>query len=196
MKIGYYVQGDADEAVVKGLAKRWCPDAELVKGPFRGSTNVALKRELLIVLSMNLKDDKGCDVIVVLTDADANPWRDVKRRESDKIPEDCKHLTLFGVADRNIECWLAIDRDALARELRCREEEIPTDDPSNFVKRRFGLTDRNKLEAKARVCDYVAQASLRTWIEGSDSFADFYEEARRWAARNECSIPNERERED
>lgn len=193
MKIGYYVQGDADEAVVKGLAKRWCPDAELVKGPFRGSTNVALKRELLIVLSMNLKDDKGCDVIVVLTDADANPWRDVKRRESDRIPEDCKHLTLFGVADRNIECWLAIDRDALARELRCREEEIPTDDPSNFVKRRFGLTDRNKLEAKARVCDYVAQASLRTWIEGSDSFADFYEEARRWAARNECSIPNERE---
>ena len=196
MKIGYYVQGDADEAVVKGLAKRWCPDAELVKGPFRGSTNVALKRELLIVLSMNLKDEKGCDVIVVLTDADANPWRDVKRRESDRIPEDCKHLTLFGVADRNIECWLAIDRDALARELRCREEEVPTDDPSNFIKRRFGLTGRNKLEAKARVCDYVAQASLRTWIEGSDSFADFYEEARRWAARNECSIPNERERED
>ena len=196
MKIGYYVQGDADEAVVKGLAKRWCPDAELVKGPFRGSTNVALKRELLIVLSMNLKDDKGCDVIVVLTDADANPWRDVKRRESDKIPEDCKHLTLFGVADRNIECWLAIDRDALARELKCYEEDIPKDDPSNFVKRHFELTGRNKLEAKARVCDYVAQASLRTWIEGSDSFADFYEEARRWAARNECSIPNERERED
>ena len=196
MKIGYYVQGDADEAVVKGLAKRWCPDAELVKGPFRGSTNVALKRELLIVLSMNLKDDKGCDVIVVLTDADANPWRDVKRRESDKIPEDCKHLTLFGVADRNIECWLAIDRDALARELRCREEEIPTDDPSNFVKRRFGLTDRNKLEAKARIRDYVAEAPLRTWIRNSDSFADFYEEARDLATQNECSIPNERERED
>ena len=29
MKIGYYVQGDADEAVVWGLAKRWCLDAEL-----------------------------------------------------------------------------------------------------------------------------------------------------------------------
>ncbi len=29
MKIGYYVQGDADEAVVRGLRKRWCPDAEL-----------------------------------------------------------------------------------------------------------------------------------------------------------------------
>lgn len=195
MKIGYYVQGDTDEAVVKGLVKQWCPDAELIKGPFRGSTKVALKRELLIALSMDLKDDKGCDILVFLTDADANRWRDVKRRESDRIPEDCRHLTLLGVADRNIECWLAIDRGALASELKCREEDIPTDDPSDFVKRRFELTGRNKQDAKARICDYVAQASLRAWIEGSDSFEDFYEQARRWAARNECSIPNERESE-
>lgn len=196
MKIGYYVQGDADEAVVWGLAKRWCPDAELVKGPFRGSTNVALKRELHIALSMNLKDDKRCDAIVFLTDADADLWRDVKRRELNSIPTDCQHLTLFGVANRNIECWLAIDRSALARELECSEEDIPKDNPSDFVKRHFGLTGRNKLEAKARICNYVTHASLREWIEGSDSFADFYDEARRWAARNECSIPNEREGED
>lgn len=38
MKIGYYVQGDADEAVVWGLAKRWCPDAELAEGRFRGAS--------------------------------------------------------------------------------------------------------------------------------------------------------------
>ena len=31
MRIGYYVQGDADEAVVKGLADRWCPGAELLR---------------------------------------------------------------------------------------------------------------------------------------------------------------------
>ena len=196
MKIGYYVQGDTDEAVVRGLAKRWCPDAELVKGPFRGSTRDSLKRELRIALSMDLKDDKGCDILVFLTDADANPWRDVKRRESDRIPDDCKHLTLFGVADRNIECWLAIDRGALARELKCRVEEIPTDDPSDFIKRRFELTERDKKQnAKARVCDYVAQASLKTWIEGSDSFEDFYEQARDLATQNACSIPNERESE-
>ena len=195
MKIGYYVQGDTDEAVVKGLAKRWCPDAELAEGQFRGASRESFRRE--IAKSLWALKYQGCDILVVLTDADANPWRDVKRRESDRIPEDCKHLTLFGVADRNIECWLAIDRGALARELKCREEEIPTDDPSNFVKRRFGLTDRDtRQNAKARVCDYVAQASLRTWIEGSDSFADFYEEARDLATQNECSIPNERERED
>ena len=191
MKIGYYVQGDADEAVVWGLRKRWCPDAELAEGQFRGASKESFRREIAKSL-MDLKSHKRCDILVFLTDADANPWRDVKRLESDRIPEDCKHLTLFGVADRNIECWLAIDRGALARELKCRVEEIPTDDPSDFIKRHFGLPGSNKLDkddAKARICDYVAQAALRTWIEDSDSFEDFYQQARRWAAQNECSIP-------
>ena len=196
MKIGYYVQGDIDEAVVKGLAKRWCPDAEVEEGQFRGASKESLRGEIAKSLTY-LKSYKRCDILVVLTDADANRWRDVKRRESDRIPEDCQHLTLFGVADRNIECWLAIDRSALARELECQVEEIPTDDPSNFIKRRFELTERDKKQnAKARVCDYVAQASLKTWIEGSDSFEDFYEQARDLATQNACSIPNERERED
>ncbi len=198
MKIGYYVQGDTDEAVVKGLVKRWCPGAELAEGKFRGASRESFRREIANSLR-DLKSHKRCDILVVLTDADANPWRDVKRSESDRIPEDCKHLTLFGVADRNIECWLAIDRGALARELKCRVEEIPTDDPSksNFIKRRFGLTDRDtKQDAKARIRDYVAEAPLRTWIRNSDSFADFYENARDLATQNECSIPNERERGD
>ena len=34
MRIGYYVQGAMDESVVRGLAKRWCPDAELAEGRF------------------------------------------------------------------------------------------------------------------------------------------------------------------
>lgn len=195
MKIGYYVQGDTDEAVVWGLAKRWCPNAELEEGRFRGSSKESFRREIANSLR-DLKSDKRCDILVFLTDADANPWRDVKRRESDRIPEDCQHLTLFGVADRNIECWLAIDRGALARELKCRVEEIPTDDPSDFIKRHFGLPGSNKLDkddAKARIRDYVTEAPLRTWIRNSDSFEDFYEQARRWAAQNECSIRNERE---
>ncbi len=197
MKIGYYVQGDTDEAVVKGLAKRWCPDAELAEGRFRGASRESFRRE--IAKSLWALKYQGCDILVVLTDADANRWRDVKRRESDRIPEDCKHLTLFGVADRNIECWLAIDRGVLARELKCRVEDIPRNDPSNFVKRHFGLPGSNKLDkddAKARVCNYVAEVSLRTWIKDSKSFEDFYEDARDLATQNGCSFPNEREGED
>lgn len=197
MKIGYYVQGDADEAVVWGLAKRWCPNAELEEGRFRGSSKESFRREIANSL-MDLKSDKRCDIIVVLTDADANRWRDVKEREWAKIPADCQHLTLFGVAEENIECWLAIDLGALALELECQKKDIPKNNPSksNFIKRRFGLTDRDtKQDAKARICDYVAQAPLRTWIRDSKSFEDFYEDARDLAAQNECSIRDERERE-
>ena len=194
MKIGYYVQGDTDEAFLWGLARRWCPNADLAPGRFRGSSKESLRREISKAL-MDLKDDKGCDFLVVLTDADVNPWRDVKRREWQKVPAECRHLTLFGVADRNIECWLALDRQALASEIECGANEIPGDDPSGFVKRRFGLgaRDLDKDLAKGRIRDFVAGAPLKVWIENSGSFRDFYRDARSLSAQNDCSIPNELE---
>ena len=193
MKLGYYVQGEMDEAVVQGLANRWCPDSELAEGRFRGSSGESFRREIRKSL-MDLKDVKKCDFLVVLTDADTNRWRDVKRREWDRVPGNYRHLTLFGVADRNIECWLAIDRAALAHELKCGVEEIPADDPSGFVKRRFRLSGRDRTQdAQERVRDFVARASLRPWIEGSDSFNDFYGDARRLAIQIGCPFPNELE---
>ena len=192
MRIGYYVQGAMDEAVVHGLARRWCPNAELAEGRFRGSSGESFRREIRKSL-MDLKD-KECDFLVVLTDADADRWQEVKRREWEKVPQDCRHLTLFGVADRNIECWLAIDRPALANVLECGFDDIPEGDPSGFVKRRFGLTGRDRMrEGRERVRDFVAETSLRPWIEGSDSFGDFYDAARSLASQNECPFPNELE---
>lgn len=194
-RIGYYVQGDMDDAVVRGLAQRWCPDAELASPRFRGSSRESFRRELRKSL-IDLAGVKACDILVVLTDADVNPWREVKNREMAKIPDDYRHVTLFGVAERNIEWWLAIDRGALAHELDCRVEDIPGDEPhlSNFIKRRFGMTNRDTREdAKARVRKYVLEASLGPWIQGSRSFEGFYAEARSWALRNACSLPNELE---
>ena len=95
MKIGYYVQGDTDEAVVWGLARRWCPDAALAPGRFRGSSKESFRRELRKAL-MDLAGRQACDVVVVLTDADVNAWRDVKTRETAKIPDEYGHLILFG----------------------------------------------------------------------------------------------------
>ena len=193
MRIGYYVQGHADEAVVWGLAKRWCPDAELAEGRFRGSSRESFRREIHKSL-LDLRDYKECDVVVVLTDADGNPWREVKTRESARIPDDFGHLTVFGVADRNIECWLAVNRKELAVALECAVNDIPDGDPSDFIKRGWGLSDRDTRQAaKARVRDYVAQAPLKSWIKGSDSFGDFYRDARRFALRAQCAFPNELE---
>ena len=100
MRIGYYVRGHADEAVVWGLAGRWCPDAALAPGRFRGSSKESFRRELRKSL-MDLAGQQACDVVVVLTDADVNAWRDVQTRETAKIPDEYGHLILFGVADRN-----------------------------------------------------------------------------------------------
>jgi hypothetical protein len=194
MKIGYYVQGSADEAFVHGLARRWCPQAELAQGKFRGSSRESFRREVAKALE-DLRDDKHCDVLVVLTDSDVAPWRDVKRREWERVPADCQHLCVFGVAERNIECWLAADRPALAKEVDCAPQDIPTDDPSGFVKRRFGLGERdaNRQAAKERISRFVAEAPLKSWIERSDSFGDFYRDARSLAAQRGCVVPNELE---
>ena len=193
MTIGYYVQGDMDEAVVRGLARRWCPAADLAPGRFRGRSRESFRRELEKSL-LDLTGDKRCDVVVILTDADANRWREVKEWESRRIPAECEHLAVFGVADRNIECWLAIEKDALAKELECTVQDISVDDPSGFVKRRFGLSDRDSREAgKRRVSDYVAGAQLKSWIEGSESFKNFYRDARALSQRQGCAFPNELE---
>jgi hypothetical protein len=194
MKIGYYVQGSMDEAFVWGLAKRWCPDAGLAEGKFRGSSKESFWREIRKAL-LDLRDDKHCDILVVLTDADGNPWREVRRREASRVPETCQHLCVFGVADRNIECWLASDRGQMARYLTCAVEDIPTEDPSGFLQGKFGASERDEMrrEAKERVRDFVAVVNMKPWINNSESFADFYDESRRLATQRNCAIPNERD---
>ena len=192
MKIGYYVQGAADEAFVHGLADRWCPLAERAPGKFRGVSKISFRREIASALR-DLRDDKGCDVLVVVTDSDTSPWREVQRREWEKVPLDCQHMCVFGVAERNIECWLAIDRSVLANELGCSPDEIPTDNPSNFVKRHFGLTRRDqKDEARLRIRRFVKKTPLKSWMQ-SKSFEAFYDDARNLAAQVKCHMPNERE---
>jgi hypothetical protein len=195
MKIGYFVQGTADEAFVHGLAARWCPDAELAQGKFRGSSGESFRREVAKALR-DLREDKRCDVLVVLTDCDVAPWREVKRREWARIPSDCQDFCLFGVADRNIECWLAADPTALAVELECQPAEIPEGDPSGFVKRRFGLGERDadREAGKRRLSAFVRKTRLKRWINVSESFEAFYKDARALAARSGCAIPNELEK--
>jgi len=197
LRIGYYVQGTADEAFVHGLKKRWCPDAELAMGKFRGASKQSFRREIAKAL-VDLRDDKGCDVLVVLTDSDTGSWREIRQREWDKVPVDCQHLAVFGVAERNIECWLAIDRNALADELDCQPDDIPRlpDDPAGFVKRRFGLTSREVARETAvnRIADFVARVGMKPWIDGSKSFNDFYQQTRNLATTRKCLVPNELER--
>lgn len=197
MKIGYYVQGTVDEAFVKGLAKRkrYCPDATMEQGRFRGRSGTSLRREIRQAL-LDLKEDKGCDYMVVLTDADDAEWRDIYNREWNKVPEDCKHITVFGVANRNIECWLSIDRPALAAELGCKAEDIPADNPSGFVKRKFGVGSRGteRQVGEKRIEKFVSEVSFYHWLRNCKSFEHFWDQIYTLSKQANCSIPNERER--
>lgn len=195
MRIGIYFEGAADEAFLRGLHNRWCPNADLVVGRRRGTSKKSLRRELKQYLT-GLRDRDQCDLLVCLTDCDSHGkgWRDIKKNETAKVPQDCKHLTVYGVADRNLECWMALDGQALAAFLGCAEGELPRDDVSGFVKRRLEIETRDKRdEAKERIRAFVKVAPLKTWIIRSDSFAAFYQDLRAFALQQSCDFPNERD---
>ncbi len=191
MKIGYFVQGSADVAFVKGLADKCCPEATLAPGKFRGYSGESLRREIPNALK-DLHDHHACDYLVVLTDSDEEEWRRVHKKEWERIPVELHHCTVFGVANRDIECWLALDRDALARELDCKPNDIPSPNPSGFVKRKFGIQKRDDAGSE-RIKRFVSSVVLLKWVNG-DSFGDFYDQIRRLSKREGCDIPNERER--
>lgn len=192
MRIGYSVEGSTDVAFVKGLCQRqgWCPNAQLVLGSFRGK--MGRRRRIEIPSICKELRHKGADVMVLLTDANDRNWREVKRAEQGWIPLEYADITLVGVADRNIECWIAADADYLAGKIGVRSEDLQVADPKGVFERALGITTFDKKEAK--IAAIVKDAPLRNWLSQSESFADFYDDARDLSQRQGCSIPNERER--
>ena len=164
-------------------------------GKFRGASDPSFRRDIRKAL-LDLKDDKGCDYLVVLTDADKEDWHDMYKSEWQRVPSECEHITVFGVANRNIECWLSIDRSALAAQLGCKAEDIPTDNPSGFVKRKFGVGSRGteRQVGKKRIEKFVSNVPFHNWINKCRSFKHFWDQIYTLSKQANCSIPNERER--
>lgn len=186
MSIGYSVEGATDRAFLEGLKRRWLPDARLIEGAFRGTS---IRREIPKICRE--LSHKGASAIVFLTDANLQPWREVKQRESDFVPLEYRHMTVYGVADRNIECWLAADRDYLAQRLGISPEELEVDDPKGIIERRLGISSYDKREEK--IAAIVLPAPFRNWLKRSPSFESFYEDARALSKQIDSPIPNERE---
>jgi len=191
MSIGYSVEGATDRAFLEGLRQRWCPDAVLTEGSFRGASGISLRRDIpSICRELN---HKGASVIVFLTDANEQDWRQVKRRESGHVPVAFRHVTLYGVADRNIECWLAADRDYLARRLNVPPKVLDVPDPKGVFEQALGVTSYDRKEEE--IASIVRDAPFRNWLKRSPSFETFYEDARLLGKQEGYAIPNERERE-
>lgn len=189
MKIAYCVEGSADRAIIHGLRDRWCPQAELLEGQFRGGK---LKRKD-IPKECRILTAKGADLILFLRDANFEDWRAVLKADEAKCPPEYRERVIFAVCDRNAECWLASDPDHLAARLRLPRNELK-DDPSETVKAAFGLTGFDKEQNEAGVANYVTIAPLGNWLHNS-SFANFYEQVWQKGKEWHCtSLENLRER--
>lgn len=189
MKIGYSVEGSTDRALVMGLQKRWCPDANLAEGKFRGATRTSRTREIPQIC-LELHERHAVDLIVFLCDANKEDWRDVLKKEEARCPEKYRHLTLFGVCDRNAESWLCMDKEWLAQRTGQKPDVFSGDDFKPPFARAMGITGTDKKEAE--IATLVEQAPLKSWL-GNKSFADFYEKLRRFSQQRGCRLENLRE---
>ncbi len=155
MKIAFCVEGSADRAILNGLRDRWCPQAELVEGRFRGQLPRSQIPKECKILTI-----KGADVIVFLRDANREDWRDVLKADEAKCPAEYRHRVIFGVCDRNAECWLAADPDHLAAHVGRSRTDFVIGDPSPYVKAAFGLLGFDKEQQESRVASYVTSGPL------------------------------------
>ena len=188
MKVGYSVEGSTDRAFLEGLRQRWCPQAQLVEGHFRGSTDQSRRREIPHICLELQKH--GVDFIILLTDSNEAEWREVLRAEETRCRPQHRHLTVFGVCCRNVECWLAADADHIANHLRRPRHEFTADDPKGAVEAAFRVVSDDRWEAN--IATFVREAPLRHWLK-NPSFEHFYDALRRKSQELTCQIENLRE---
>lgn len=188
MNIGYSVQGSTDRAFLVGLKTRWCPDANLIEGRFRGSTRDSLRREYRKICAEF--QEKSVDVMVFLTDADTGEWREVQKNERAKFPAEHLNRAIHGVAQRNVECWICAAPEWLAKKLDVAVDAFRAHDPKKAFEQALEIDrdDRKEAEIAALVC----QAPLKDWLT-NPSFDDFYEQARDLSQQFGCLIENLRE---
>jgi hypothetical protein len=185
MKIGYCVEGSTDRAVLCGFKDRWCPHAQLVQGAFRGTSGLSQRREIPKVCIELIA--KGVELIVFLRDANKEDWREVLRTYEGGCRAEHRHLAVFGVCDRNIECWLCADADWIAKETQREAAAFRVDDPKSAFAEAMGLIGFDKKEPE--IAALVQRAPLKNWLSNR-SFKEFYD--RLWAKNKErgCKIEN------
>lgn len=162
--IGYFVEDDMHEELIRGLAVRWCPFARLERGRFRGQiVKNNLRNDIRLGLE-RLFERSSCNIVIFLTDSDKRGWHEKRKEEAERIPQQYVDRVIIGIAEQNIEHWLSINKAALASELQCRVEQIP-ENPTGFVKRKLGVTDRRmRCDARKRVREFVSKVQLKSWI--------------------------------
>ncbi|OHB77500.1 MAG: hypothetical protein A2Z25_23615 [Planctomycetes bacterium RBG_16_55_9] len=185
MKIGYSVEGGTDRGLLKGLQIRWCPDAELLEGRFRGTSGQSQRREIPNTCVEIVF--KGADIIVFLRDANDEQWRDVLKKDQDRCHSEHQHLTIFSVCDRNVECWLCADADWIAKETGKAPSDFRVPYPKRAFESALGISSFDRKEEE--IAQLVTKAPLKNWLTNR-SFEDFYNQLWQKSKEHGCSIEN------
>jgi hypothetical protein len=170
VKIGYSVEGSTDRALLKGLQRRWCPQASLVEGSFRGTTGQSQRREIPNTCRELMF--KGADLIVFLRDANDENWREVLKKDEARCTPQSQHLAVFGVCSRNVESWLCCQWSWIAAQTGRQPNEFQVDDPKGVFESALGISRADKKEET--IANLLKDAPLKDWL-ANPSFKDFYE---------------------
>lgn len=185
MKIGYSVEGSTDRALLRGLRERWCPEAELLEGRFRGTSGQSQRREIpktCIELC-----SKGVDLVIFLRDSNAERWRDVVRADEARCRPEHQHVAIFGVCARNVECWLCADARWIAQHTGRPADEFRDDDPKGGFGSAIGITAFDRKEDE--IADLVREAPLARWLT-NQSWEHFYDQLWQKSKHHACKIEN------
>jgi hypothetical protein len=185
VKIGYSVEGSTDRALLKGLQRRWCRDASLVEGRFRGTTGQSQRREIPNTCRELMF--KGADLIVFLRDANDENWRDVLKKDEARCAPECQHLAVFGVCSRNVESWLCSQSSWIASQRGRQPNEFRVDDPKGIFESALGISRADNKEET--IVNLVNDAPLKDWLT-NPSFEDFYDKLWNKSKLLGCDLEN------
>lgn len=129
-------------------------------------------------------------MIIFLRDVNNENWREVLKADEARCRAEHKHLTIFGVCDRNVECWLCADADWIAKETGHQPNEFCVADPKDPFEEAMGITRLDKKEEE--IAAMVRRAPLKNWFSNR-SFKEVYERVWDKSKERGCQIENLRE---
>jgi hypothetical protein len=160
-----------------------------LEGRFRGTSGISQRRE--IPSTCRELASKGADLIIFLRDANTENWREVLRADCGRCPSEHSHLTVFGVCDRNVECWICADAAWIANETNRQPADFRVADPKSVFEKSMGSTARDRKEKE--IADLIREAPLGNWLTNR-SFEDFYDKLWQRSKNLGCAIENLRDR--
>lgn len=195
LKIGIIYQDLNSLGFLRGLKDRLKCDAELIPPPTAMGKPRQLPRRSANA-AWQYFQKKGVDLVVRFTDADGQPWQEVKRKELDVVPHEGQSIWICAIAVNNPEEWLCLDEGYLAEVLGVPKEELR--DPvqrADRVKSAIKAAEpavEDRSEIVARIVRRAPQKVFRRWLE-DNALRTFYTDCRNAAKRADCETPDELE---